>query len=351
MKVKVIGCGLIGTSIALRLKEEGNQIWLSDKNSSNLALARDLIPNESAEPNFFDLIIIATPISAIIEVLKDLKSFNKESTVIDIGGLKSKLIVEVEQFPDLSDIFVSAHPMAGREFSGPNRARADLFEGRAWILTPTARTNERSIKIAVEVGENLGSTVYQLTPDEHDSVIATVSHLPQLLSSLLGNLISKESEKSLNFSGQGLRDISRLADSDPSLWAELLIENSGAILPRIEEAIDLLQKLHTDLSTNNLNSVKNFLENGKSGRAKIPGKHGAKARNYSYLPIVIDDKPGQLAKIFDECAECEVNVEDLTIEHSPNQETGLITLALSENDAVKLKSHLQSKGWLAQEIH
>jgi prephenate dehydrogenase len=84
---------------------------------------------------------------------------------------------------------------------------------------------------------------------------------------------------------------------------------------------------------------------GRSGKALIPGKHGGKAREYSYLPIVIDDKPGQLAAIFNECAAMEVNVEDLLIEHSPGQLSALITLALSHNDAEKLSAHLTSIGW------
>jgi prephenate dehydrogenase len=351
MTVKVIGCGLIGTSIALRLKELGEKVWLEDKNPANLALAKDLIGNSENEPSIFDLIIIATPISAIIDVLANLKNFNENSTVIDIGGLKSKLILKVEEFKDIAPIFISAHPMAGREFVGPSNARSDLFEGRAWILTKTGKSNSQSLEVAKKLGTDLGATSYELNPKDHDSTIAAISHLPQVLSSLMGNLLNSESVGSLNFAGQGLRDVSRLADSDKEMWSHLLLENNEEILPRIKNAIDLLQKLHNDLSTNNVMGVDQFLAKGKSGREKIPGKHGARPRAYSYLPIVIDDKPGQLARIFEECAQCDVNVEDLSIEHSPNQETGLITLALSESDAHKLKAHMQSKGWLAQEIH
>jgi prephenate dehydrogenase len=351
MNVKVIGCGLIGTSIALRLKELGEKVWLEDKNSANLALAKDLIGNEENEPSIFDLIIIATPISAIIEVLSNLKNFNNDSTVIDIGGLKSKLIVEVEKFKEIAPIFISAHPMAGREFVGPSNARADLFEGRAWLLTKTSMSTPKSLEIAKKLGSNLGATSYELSSRDHDGTIAAISHMPQILSSLMGNLLNSESVNSLNFAGQGLRDVSRLADSDKAMWSHLLLENSEELLPRIQNAIDLLQKLYADLSTNKEAGVDHFLANGKAGRERIPGKHGAKPREYSYLPIVIDDKPGQLARIFDECSQCGVNVEDLSIEHSPNQETGLITLALSQSDAHKLKAHMQSKGWLAQEIH
>lgn len=347
----MIGAGLIGTSIALRLKELGESIWLEDNNGENLALAKDLIGNQNPEPEVFDLIVIATPISQVYDVLNNLKKFNQESTVIDIGGLKSNLLLDVEKLMDIAPIFVSAHPMAGREFSGPNNARADLFDGRAWIITKTSLTRQKSVDVATNLGARLGATPYELSPKEHDSTIAAISHMPQILSSLMGSLLSDEDPFSLNFAGQGLRDVSRLADSDKRMWSHLLLENSKELIPRIEMAIDLLEKLHRDLSTNEILGIDKFLESGKIGRNKIPGKHGAKQREYFYLPIVIDDRPGQLARIFDECAECSVNVEDLSIEHSPNQETGLITLALSENDAHKLKAHLQEKGWLAHKIH
>ena len=176
------------------------------------------------------------------------------------------------------------------------------------------------------------------------------SDLPQILSSLMGNLLNNEDPLSLNFAGQGLRDVSRLADSDKKMWSHLLQENSEELIPRIEAAVDLLQKLQKDLSTNQVTNIERFLESGKTGRNKIPGKHGAKVREYSFLPIVIDDRPGQLAKIFDECAECKVNVEDLSIEHSPNQETGLVTLSLQPEDAITLREHMIKNGWLAQAI-
>jgi prephenate dehydrogenase len=112
----------------------------------------------------------------------------------------------------------------------------------------------------------------------------------------------------------------------------------------------LLLALQNDLnslisSLEDENSVAVLINEGQKGRARIPGKHGGKAREYTFLPIVIEDKPGQLAALFEECAQASVNVEDLTIEHSPGQFTGLITLALSESDAAKLSDHLKRNGW------
>ena len=98
-------------------------------------------------------------------------------------------------------------------------------------------------------------------------------------------------------------------------------------------------------SLDNQEAIAAIIAKGREGRAKIPGKHGGKAREYTYLPIVIDDKPGQLGAIFNECAAMSVNVEDLSIEHSPGQLNALITLALSNEDAITLSNHLSSIGW------
>ena len=349
MKVEIVGCGLIGTSIALALAQNEHEIWVADSNPRNLQLAQDLIGEKLVESAQYDLTLIATPVPAIIKIIRE-KNFNKSSKVIDIGGIKSEVINEVEKFPDLASKYISTHPMAGRESSGPENARADLFQGRAWIVTPTKYSELACIDFASNLGKELGATSYLLGAKEHDQAMAAISHLPQILSSLMGNLLYDETQSSLEFAVQGLRDISRLADSNAQMWRDLILLNKAEVLLRIENALKLLANLQADLKNDNRENVENFFQSGKEGRSKIPGKHGARARDYSYLPIVIDDKPGQLARIFDECAICQVNIEDLSIEHSPNQDTGLITLALSHDDAKRLTHQLNENGWRVHEI-
>jgi prephenate dehydrogenase len=169
------------------------------------------------------------------------------------------------------------------------------------------------------------------------------------LSSALGASLTEVGIDELNLAGQGLRDVSRLADSDPELWAGLVVGNSKEILPKISEVISRLSHLASALETDDRKAVIEFLADGREGRNRIPGKHGLAKRDYTYLPIVIDDKPGGLARIFNECAEIDVNIEDLSMEHSPGQAVGLVTLALTSDDANKLQKHLISKGWLAHE--
>ena len=344
--VKVVGCGLIGTSIALRLKEAGFSLILADDNKANLALATDLLAIKEV-PSNPELVIIATPPEHVLEVARAEFFKYPSATFIDVSGIKSKLMNEVDSFPELSKRYVSVHPMSGRETSGPQSARSDLFNSRAWLICRANDSTPEAVELARELGELMGSTIYELDAQTHDSVIAAISHLPQILSTALGASLNGIDIEALNLAGQGLRDVSRLADSDPDLWSGLLLGNSKEVLPKISEVINRLSKLATAIEKNDQSLVKQFLAEGREGRNRIPGKHGLAKRDYTYLPIVIDDKPGGLARIFNECAEINVNIEDLSMEHSPGQAVGLVTLALTSDDAIKLQKHLVSKGWLA----
>ena len=348
-RVKVVGSGLIGTSIALGLRRNGCEVLMSDTSSENVELAQSLV-GEVADQFHPELTIIATPISSLFTVLKSEFEINPESWFIDIGGVKTEVIHQVEEFPEIAARFCATHPMAGREFSGPESAQSDLFEGKAWVLTPTIFSHERVIELAREVVQLLGATTYVLGANEHDRAVALISHLPQVVSSLLAAQLSEASDAELEIAGQGIRDTTRLAHSSPELWSTLLLSNREPLIPILEGVqADLSEVIESLKGLNDL-SIKSLIERGSLGKSRLPGKHGSKGRNYAFVPVVIDDQPGRLASLFAECAAAEVNVEDLQIEHSPGQETGLITLALFPDDAEKLFEHLTKQSWLVQAV-
>lgn len=344
-KISIYGAGLIGTSIGLGLRQLGGEVTFFDPNSKNAQAAQDLVGGEPAALGSVVLVIVATPIERAKEALFDAFDKNPQATFIDITGLKSELINEVEQFPALAERFCSTHPMAGREFSGPLAAQADLFQGRTWIFTPTSRTNVNTLELTKTLIAALGGSAKELDAATHDRAIATVSHLPQVMSSLTAGALIGVAPVELEVAGQGLRDTTRLAESSSELWANLLLSNREEVVSLLTKIDTKLQNLITSLESNDVDGVKEFMRNGNQGRSAIPGKHGGKKRDYTFLPIVIEDKPGELARIFDECKEADVNVEDLDIEHSPGQQTGLITLSLSKEDADVLFTHLSAKNW------
>lgn len=340
---RIVGSGLIGTSIGLCLKSAGVEVEMVDIDLKSAQLAQDLVKSTPIEQP--DLILVAVPISSNQRVVIEQLKANPNSIVCDLASVKSDLLVKVEQLSDNPENFISLHPMAGREHSGAQNARGDLFMGRAWVVITGSKSSDKARSIADALIKICEGSSYQMNGTEHDLAVAQVSHLPQILSSALAASLLEVSDDKLNISGQGIRDLTRLANSDSKLWSEILLANQPALSTVLSKIISQLQEIQTFLVKNNKEAVIDFLNKGREGKEKIPGKHGAKSRNYSYLPIVIDDKPGQLAIIFNECAKIDVNIEDLSIEHSPGQETGLITLSLSEVDNVKLSEHLEKLGF------
>jgi prephenate dehydrogenase len=312
-----------------------------DSDLSAQALAMDLTGGVVvADP---DLVVLALPTSALSQVIKSEIAINPQSTFMDVGSVKNEVVLQVKTISGLSERFLPTHPMAGREIGGASSARADLFQGRSWILTPEADCAPESKSLVLELISILGATPIELSALDHDAAVAKISHLPQIAASLIAKQLAGTPAEWMELAGQGLRDTTRIAGSDEKLWKEIIYSNRS-------EISELLISLQNDLTQmiaalDDPAKIAALIAAGREGKAMIPGKHGGKAREYSYLPIVIDDKPGQLGAIFNECAAMEVNVEDLNIEHSPGQLSALITLSLSADDAEKLSSHLTSIGW------
>ena len=339
--VRIVGAGLIGTSIGLALAAKNIAVEMIDVDSRNQALAQDLTGGVSiAEP---ELIVLATPLRALSQVINEQYALNPNSTFMDVCSVKVEPLQKVQASKLPLKQFVGTHPMAGREVGGAESARADLFLSRSWIITPNAQGDSEAVAKVKWLIDLLGATCVELDAVSHDAAVARVSHLPQITATLLAGSLHGVAPEWLDLAGAGLRDTTRIAASDENLWKEIISSNS-------QEIKALLTNLHNELgamidAVDDEERIAVIMRKGRDGRNLIPGKHGGKAREYTYVPIVIDDKPGQLGAIFNECAAMSVNVEDLVIEHSPGQLNALITLALSADDAVKLSTHLSSIGW------
>jgi prephenate dehydrogenase len=341
--VRIVGAGLIGTSIGLGLRRAGIRVSMDDASERARDLASDLMGSDGTpDDSLIDFVLIATPVGAIAEVISSELGLNPQSRFIDVASVKIKVKDEVSTSGLAPSRFLPSHPMAGREVGGPESARADLFEGRPWIID-SAGVDSDLVDMGRELISILGGVEIDLASADHDQAVALVSHLPQLVASLLAKQLHSGDPAWLELAGAGLRDTTRIAGSDPELWREIIVANQGALTPLLTNLRNDIDALISNIE--NQSFIENLISDGQSGRARIPGKHGGRSREYTFLPVVIDDKPGQLASLFDECADAAVNVEDLSIEHSPGQFTGLITLALSASDAKKLQLHLREKGW------
>jgi prephenate dehydrogenase len=239
--------------------------------------------------------------------------------------------------------------MAGREKGGPSAARADLFFARPWIISPSAQSDRESVDLIRDVALRLGALPVELNPTEHDQAVALVSHLPQLVASLLANRLNIGSAEQLGLAGQGLRDTSRIAASDPELWVQIISQNAAAIAPllaKLQEDLALLASAVSGIEEpGSLAKIHGLLQGGNSGVARIPGKHGGKSNNYQVVTVVIEDAPGALASLLTFIGEIGVNLEDLNLEHSPGAPIGLVELQVVPEVAARLGEQLVANGW------
>lgn len=343
IRTQIIGTGLIGTSIALNLAEKGWPLELTDISERELQLAKALVPT-AKKLDSVELVIVATPPAVALERLIDAHKAYPQALLIDVGSIKSKLQVDVSAFPELAKRYIGTHPIAGREKSGAQSARSDLFLERAWIISPSEESLPEDLEKVIDLVKTLGANPYIMSAREHDNVFARISHLPQVISVALASSISDLGDD-LSLAGQGLRDMLRISASDGRLWAEILLKNQDEVIEAVEDFQSILESLLEAIEDNDESRIVEIFDDVRNVSKKVTAKHGMKPRDYSYLNVVIEDKPGQLGALFNECSEINVNVEDLNIEHSPRQETGLIRLALSENDSNILEKHLIEKGW------
>jgi len=359
----VLGTGLIGTSVALALSRHGVVVLLEDRDpdaartAATLGAGTVLVPKALEQP--VDLAILAVPPTYVARALGRMQERDLARAYTDVCSVKATPVAEAAALGLNTTAYIGGHPLAGREKSGPLAARGDLFEGRPWVLTPAQDTRRDVLNRALELVSLCGAVPVVMDPVEHDRAVALISHAPHLVSVLMASRLEHASEEAARIAGQGVRDVTRIAAGDPALWQEILTANAGAVADVLEAyARDLaavigslrtLAKDPTGASGEAANDeLVALLRRGNVGQARIPGKHGAPRAAYAAVPVVIGDAPGELARLFAAANEARVNIEDLTIEHSPGQQVGLVTLYVDPEAAPGLAGGLAECGWNLQ---
>jgi prephenate dehydrogenase len=357
-EVLVVGTGLIGTSIGLALTAADHRVWLTDRDTKTAQVASDRgagdVLGPDAKPT---LIVIAVPPRSVPVVAAEYLALFPNATVTDVASVKTLPLTRLAEIaPNQLDRFVGGHPMAGREVAGPMSGRSDLFEDRLWAITPTdANTVERVADVRW-LATQCGSLVVNLTPAEHDRAVALTSHAPQLLASILAAQLADADPGDVAVSGQGLRDATRLADSVPDLWAEILASNAPDVLRVLNRLTDELALVSASLERvadadyrrelpPDIAPVRSVLERGNKGRTALPDKHGGTAHDYDVIPVVVDDKPGELARLFAAAGEADVNLEDVRIEHTVGRLRAIIELDVDPASSPRLRRLLRESGW------
>lgn len=258
-RIALIGIGLIGSSLARVIRREGlaKHIVVSTRSAGTLQRARELDLGDSYFTDAgeavkdADLVIVSVPVGSSGAVAEQIAPYLKPGAVVtDAGSTKRSVIEQMQPHIPEGVHFIPAHPIAGTEKSGPDAGFAELFEGRWWIVTPPAGTDEAQIEKLTRFWEACGSKVDRMDAEHHDLVLAIVSHLPHLIAyNIVGTAddleLMKKSEV-IKYSASGFRDFTRLAASDPTMWRDVCLHNKDAILEmlaRFSEDLAALQRL------------------------------------------------------------------------------------------------------------
>ncbi|WP_328497251.1 prephenate dehydrogenase [Streptomyces sp. NBC_00414] len=352
----VIGTGLIGTSAALALTGRGVVVHLADHDPGQARTAAALGAGTDEEPaGPVDLAIVAAPPAHVAAALAAAMRAGVARAYLDVASVKGGPRRELESLGlDLS-AYIGSHPMSGREKSGPLAATAELFEGRPWVLTPTRDTDTEVLNLALELVSFCGAVPVVMDADAHDRAVALVSHMPHLVSSMVAARLENAEDAAVRLCGQGIRDVTRIAASDPRMWIDILSANPGPVadlladvsadLDETVQALRALQSSDEAKRRAGTTGIEDVLRRGNAGQIRVPGKHGTAPTVYESVVVLIDDQPGQLARIFADAGRAGVNIEDVRIEHATGQQVGLMELMVKPSAAPVLTAALRERGW------
>ena len=344
----VVGSGLLGTSIGLALARRGVTVWLSDVAEENVRVASGLgagTPWRRGDPAA--LVVVAVPPDHVPDAVADALA-STDAVVTDVGSVKSSTLRQVRQQVDPGRLgrYVGSHPMAGSERSGPLAASASLFDGRPWAVTPHASSAASAREAVLALATGCGATPVLLDPAEHDLAVARISHVPHLLAVLVAGRLAGAPAGDLALSGQGVRDVTRVAGGDPGLWQQIIAANAEAVAGLLGEVRGDLDRLLAAVEGSDRGTLGEILGRGVAGTRAIPGKHGGPPVPTAPVFVSVPDRPGELARLFADIDAAGVNVEDLRIDHDPGRETGLAEVTVTAGHDEALVTALGSKGWV-----
>lgn len=347
--VRVVGSGLLGASVGHALTALGVDVVLSDTSPSQLRLAIDYGAGRAERGDDRpSLIVVAVPPDVVADVVERELAAYPDAVVTDVASIKLEPLRTLRaRGVDLTH-YIGSHPMAGRERGGAISARADIFVGRPWVVCRDSDTSAHDLSLVEGLALDLGATLIEMTPEEHDESVALMSHVPQLVASLLAGRFVSAPDGSLRLAGQGVRDTTRIAASAPELWVQILGANAAPV-------VEVLDELAADLSTvaaalrdpdvrGARRAVADTIRRGNEGVERLPGKHGQN-RRFDTFVVMVDDTAGQLGRLFGELGELDVNVEDLRLEHSPGAPFGLAEISVVPDAVHRAVDGLQQRGW------
>ena len=281
-RVCIIGCGLIGSSIARGIKKNklATKVVSSNRsNSTNKKVIRLKIVDEASSDikkivKGSDLIIIASPLSSYRNIILKIKNSLKNGAILtDVGSVKKNVISLIEKNIPKNISWISSHPIAGTEDSGPESGFSQLFKNKWCILTPSKQSNNKDIKLLEKFWKKLGSRVDVMDAKQHDYILSITSHMPHLIAYNIVNTALKTKKKKdrniVKYSAGGLRDFTRIAASNPIMWRDIFVQNKENTSKMIDKFVENLIDLKKAIKSKNEKKLEKIFKKTKKIRKEI----------------------------------------------------------------------------------
>lgn len=276
-KVAIIGMGLMGGSLGLdlnRLRTCGNITGIG-RNAARLKTAKIKKACTHITRHFeegvkgADLVVISLPVLIIPQVFARIRPYlGKDTLVVDMGSTKSDIVSKIDEI-DVNRNFVGSHPMVGSEKTGIKNIIPGMYRGGTCIVTPSAKTNKKALKKALEFWKMLGMKVTVMRPEEHDRVIAGISHYPHLNAFILVNMAGAVIKGKPEVIGPGFKDATRIASSGEDIWAEVFLSNKKEMMKSIDTAIEELDALSQMIYMNKVKELKDYIKKARNLRESL----------------------------------------------------------------------------------
>lgn len=350
-----MGTGLIGGSAGLALTSEGASVsgFDPDEGVRQAALARGAVAQIFERPEAVvagaEVVLMAMPLDRFGPTLESIADHvGPETVVTDVGSAKAAVVRAGEAL--LGGRFVGGHPMAGSERQGIEAADAALFDQAWWLITPTTETSPDAYSAVAALATAVGARPVALTPGVHDALVARLSHLPQLLASVLVEVANASSEEALlGLAAGGFRDVTRIAASAPDLWVEILRANKQAVLGAVEGFQTELSGVAQMIEDDDWAGLGRFLGEARRARLELFRKQGLPEESV-VLSMTVPDRPGVLAEVTTVAGRLGANIEDIAIFHSTEGGRGRLELVVGRDDmTLALEEALLELGYRVHE--
>ena len=357
MRVAIVGLGLMGGSLGAALREHAvAQVIGFDVSPSEAAIAleRGCVDAVAATLDeacaAADLIVVATPVSAIAATVEQALNAAPSATITDIGSTQGHVVAAVAESG--RSRFIGGHPICGSEAHGAAHARPELFQGATWFLTPTVESGAERLAQVHGVATAIGARPVVIDAAAHDSIVALTSHFPHVLANVLATQVAAtdvNGHSPLHSVGGSFRDMTRVAGANPAIWIDILLDNREAVLAAVADAQQRLDVVAEALRTGDEDFLASWIAAAAAARSEaLAQAHRTAPADLHELIASVPDRPGALSSIAQTLSAAGINIEEFSLSHiSPERGGEIRIIVAGETNAHRAVELLRADGCLA----